>query len=66
MNMYEKIKEECGKKGVSVSSLEAELGFPRSSICKWDKNIPSILKVKQVADRLGITVDELISVSIKT
>ena len=66
MNMYERIKVECGKKGISVSALESELGFPRSSICKWDKNIPSILKVKQVADRLGITLDELVSVSTNT
>lgn len=66
MNMYERIKKECNKKKISVSSLEAELGFPRSSICKWDKNIPSILKVMQVADRLGITVDELVSISTNT
>jgi len=60
--MYERIKEECGRNGISVSLLETELGFPRSSICKWDKNIPSILKVKQVADRLGITMDELVTI----
>lgn len=60
MNMYERIKAECAKRGISIASLEVELEFPRSSICKWDKNIPSILKVKQVADKLGVAVDELI------
>ena len=39
--------------------LEEELNFPRGSICKWDKNIPSVLKVKAVADALHTTVDEL-------
>lgn len=41
-------------------SLENELGFSRSSICKWDVNTPGIDKVKKVADILGCTVDDLL------
>lgn len=60
MNIYERIKSECAKKNISIVTLEAELGFPRSSICKWNKNIPSILKVKQVADYLKIDINKLL------
>lgn len=66
MNIYEIIKVKCAKKGISIASLEKDLGFPRSSICKWDKNTPSVIKVKLVADRLEVTVDALISVRTNT
>ena len=35
-----------------VSELEKELNFARSSIYKWNKNIPSAEKLKKVAERL--------------
>lgn len=60
MSIYENIKKECGRKKMSVLSLEKRLGFSRSSICKWDTNTPGIDKVKKVADVLGCTVDELL------
>lgn len=60
MNIYRKIQNLCRDQGKSVMGLEEELGFPRGSICKWDKNIPSILKVKAVADALHTTVDALL------
>ena len=60
MSIYENIKSKCYEKGLSVMSLENELGFSRSSICKWDVNTPGIDKVKKVADILGCTVDDLL------
>lgn len=59
--IYRNIKQACDKEGVSISKLERELGFARSSICKWNENIPSVDKVKKVADYLGTTVDFLLS-----
>ena len=60
MGLYENVKEQCDAKGKRVAALEDELEFPRSSICKWNENIPSIAKVQKVADALGVTVDALI------
>lgn len=57
--MYSKIKMLCKKNNISVTELERTLEFSRGSICKWDANIPSITKVKAVADYFGVTVDEL-------
>ncbi len=60
MSIYENVKNKCYEKGYSVLSLENELNFPRSSICKWDVNTPGIDKVKKVADVLGCKVDDLL------
>ncbi len=59
--MYSKIKELCRLNNISVNQLETELEFSRGSIYKWDVNIPSIEKVKTVADYFGVTIDYLYS-----
>ena len=61
MPIYNNIKAVCKSRGVSVSKLEEDLGFTRSSPYKWDRYQPSIGNLKKVADYFGITVDELIS-----
>lgn len=46
--------------GYSILHIEREVGFPRSSIDKWDRNAPSVWKVKAVADFLGVSIEELL------
>lgn len=58
--MYQKIKELCKEKGISITELEATLQFARGSIYKWDVNAPSIIKVKAVADYFNVSVDYLL------
>ena len=36
MPIYTNIKKTCKQKGISVTKLEADLGFARSTIYKWD------------------------------
>ena len=52
MTIYENVQRACKEKDITIASLEAKLNFPRSSICKWNKNRPSVDKVKAVADEL--------------
>lgn len=63
MAIYENVKKVCASKGISIFALEERLGFARSSICKWNTNIPSATKVKAVAEALECTVDELLEES---
>jgi transcriptional regulator with XRE-family HTH domain len=60
MSIYANIKASCEKSGISINQLEKALGFPRSSIRKWDVNIPSVLKLKVVADYLNTSIDDLV------
>lgn len=59
--MLEKIKELCRQKGVSITQLEQSLGLSNKAIYRWDEQMPSIDRVKKVADYFGVTVDYLIS-----
>lgn len=58
--LYGNIKTLCDKQNIPISQLERSLEFPRSSICKWDENEPSVWRVQKVAKLLGVTVDSLL------
>lgn len=58
--MVSQIQRLCKERKLPVIKLEEEAGISRNSIFRWDKNSPSVDKVKRVADRLGVTVDELL------
>ena len=57
LEIYKKVQEACKEAGVSVMELERQLGFSRGSIFKWDTNIPSVERVKLVADKLNKPID---------
>lgn len=54
------IKELCKKQSITLTELERQLVFTKSSIRKWDENKPSIDKVEKVANYFGCTVDYLL------
>ncbi len=59
--LYDNVKSICQKRGVSVWKMEHDLGFPNSSVRKWNENEPGIRKVKKVADYLGVTIEQLLT-----
>ena len=59
-NLLKRIKSICESKGMSLRQLEQEAGLALNTISRWEKNKPSIDKVKKVADTLGVTMDELL------
>lgn len=61
MGLYEQIRDISKSQGYSINKLEQELGFARSSISKFNKNKPSIDKLRKIADFLGVTVDYLMT-----
>ena len=60
MSIYRNIQILCREQGRSIMSLESELGFARGSIYKWDTNVPSIGRVKAVADVLRVPIERLL------
>lgn len=61
MGLYEQIRDIAKSKGYSINRLEKELGFARSSINKFNKNVPSVEKLQQIADLLNVSLDSLLS-----
>lgn len=61
MSLYKNVKTMCANRNISVRMLENKLGFPRSSICKWDTNTPGVDKVKKVADYFGVSIEYFLS-----
>ena len=57
MGMVETINELCKNAGTSLSALEKELGFGKGTIYRWNDKIPSVDKVKKVADHFDVSID---------
>lgn len=55
--MYNKIKELCDKKGISITTLEKEVGLSNGSIGKWKESSPKVDSLKLVADYFKKSVD---------
>lgn len=59
--MYQKIEAFCKKHGISIASFESMCGLSENYVYKLKTNFnPNILKVKRMAEVLGITIDEFI------
>ena len=58
--IYERIKEICKAKGITIRNLEQDLEFGRGSVRKFDKHDPGVGKMHMVAGYLGVTVDDLL------
>ena len=59
--IYDKIKEVCKERGVSVASVEKQAGLANGAICKWNDSSPTVDKLQAVAKVLKIRIDKLIS-----
>lgn len=57
--IYENIKALCKTKGITISKAESDMGYARSTLCKIDKNTPSIDKLQKIADYFGVSIEYL-------
>ena len=58
--LYDKIKEICKRKGISVSVVEREAGLSSGTISKWNTSSPTLGNISAVVKVLDCTVDELL------
>ncbi|WP_124067417.1 helix-turn-helix transcriptional regulator [Clostridium sp. E02] len=61
MDLKERIKELCKNSNISMNQLEQELGFGKGYISKLGKSTPNTTKIQQLANRLGVSVDYLMT-----
>ena len=62
-NLLANIKRLCTSRGLTIQQLEDRAQISAGTIGRWGQNgkfIPSVDKVKRVADALGVPVDELL------
>lgn len=57
MSKYEKIKELCKERGITITNLEKELGFARGSLSKIDKNQPSFERLQKLSSYFGMPTE---------
>lgn len=59
-SVFEKVKLEAKKKGLSLLALNNKAGLGKSAIYKWKTQTPSIENLQKVADVLGVSTDYLL------
>ena len=59
--LFQNLLSLCKDRGTNFAEVERATGLSRGTMCRWDKNTPSVDKVKIVADHFGVTVDELLT-----
>ena len=58
--LVQKIIQLCKEQGKTIVDVERECSIGTRSIYRWDDNMPSVDKVKRVADYLNTTIDNLV------
>lgn len=59
------IRSLCDKRGITLAELERETELSNGSIARWDANVPSVDRVKKVADYFGVSLDSIVCGSTK-
>lgn len=60
MNAFDRLKELCASKGMSVNDLERKLEIGKNSLYSWKHNIPKGTNLLKVADYFNVSVDYLL------
>lgn len=60
MSLISNIKALCAKNKISVSKMERDVGLSPRYIYKWANSVPTVDKVKSIADYFGVTIDYLL------
>lgn len=61
MSLVERIKLKCKENNTSMNALEKELGLGNGTIRLWDKKEPGSGKVIAVANKLGCSLDWILT-----
>lgn len=59
-SLFEKIKELCQKRGISINSLEETLGYSRNTIYSMKSKKPNAERLQEIADYFDVSTDYLL------
>lgn len=57
MKIFDKVKEVCLERGISIHALEKETGIGNGTISRWKESNPTVDKLKKVADYFGVPIE---------
>ena len=63
--LIDNIRMLCKKNKVSISKLESDLFLSPGLISRWNKSMPSMDKIMDIAEYFGVSIDELVGRSKK-
>lgn len=58
--IYNKIRDICKEKGMSVAAVEKKAGLSHGAISKWNNSTPSVENLNSVAKILKVKIDKLL------
>ena len=59
-SLFEKIKELCQNRGISINSLEETLGYSRNTIYTMKNKKPNAERLQEIADYFNVSTDYLL------
>jgi len=60
MTLFDRIKQLCDEKGLTIMALEQKAGLGNAVIAAWKTSSPRLDSLKKVSDALDMTVEELL------
>ena len=61
MSIYERIKELCKEKGVTVKEMEAFVGIGEKNANKWKTRTPSAENLLKLSEYFGVSTDYILT-----
>lgn len=58
--IYDRIKQICEEKGISITQLEKKAGLTNGSISKWNNHVPQADRLQAVAKVLKVKMEKLL------
>lgn len=62
MTVFDRIKEICDIKGISINDLEKQLGYSKNTLYRLKKNMPGSEKLAEIAKYLNVSTDYLLGI----
>ncbi|MCK1225992.1 helix-turn-helix domain-containing protein [Streptococcus uberis] len=59
-SVFEKVKELCEKHGISLNTLEENLGYGRNSLYSLKNKKPNAERLQEIADYFNVSTDYLL------
>lgn len=60
MTAFDRLKELCDTRGISVNKLEEKIGLSKNTLYSWKKNTPKGSNLIKVADYFNVSTDYLL------